>query len=69
MPVGRSAPGSCLIALGFALHWAPEKLKGTVRKTIGAAPLQFLAMALAALIRIVFQFRAADIQPSIYFKF
>jgi D-alanyl-lipoteichoic acid acyltransferase DltB (MBOAT superfamily) len=58
-----------LIALGFVLHWAPEKLKGTVRKVVVEAPLPFLAIALAAMIWLVFQFRVADIQPFIYFKF
>lgn len=58
-----------LIALGFALHFAPEKLKGAVTKAVGKAPLPVLALALAAMIWLVYQFRAADIQPFIYFRF
>jgi alginate O-acetyltransferase complex protein AlgI len=58
-----------LIILGFSIHWMPKGLKYSAKRLTVEASWPVQAFLLAAMIWLVFQFRAADIQPFIYFKF
>lgn len=58
-----------LIVVGFSFHFLPAGLKYTVKRLTVEASWPVQAFLLAAMIWLVFQFRAADIQPFIYFKF
>ncbi|MGD0783924.1 MAG: MBOAT family protein, partial [Candidatus Aminicenantales bacterium] len=58
-----------LIILGFGLHFLPRGLKYSVKRLTVEASWPAQAFLLAAMIWLVFQFRAAGIQPFIYFKF
>ena len=58
-----------LIILGFSIHWLPRGLKYSVKRLTVEASWPVQAFLLAAMIWLVFQFRAADIQPFIYFRF
>jgi D-alanyl-lipoteichoic acid acyltransferase DltB (MBOAT superfamily) len=58
-----------LIVLGLLLHFAPGPLKDRVRRAYSGASPVVQSLVLAAALWIVFQFRAAGIQPFIYFKF
>lgn len=58
-----------LIVLGYLFHWTPKSLMDTLQKRLARTPLVLQALAIAAVIWILFQFRAADLQPFIYFQF
>ncbi len=58
-----------LIILGFGFHFLPRGLKYSVKRLTVEASWPVQAFLLAAMIWLVFQFRAAEIQPFIYFKF
>lgn len=58
-----------LIAFGYLIHWLPDAVENSFVKALRKAPLLAQAALLAILIWILFQFRAADIQPFIYFQF
>ena len=58
-----------MIVLGFAFHFLPRGLKYSVKRLTVEASWPVQAFLLASMIWLVFQFRAADIQPFIYFKF
>ncbi len=58
-----------LIALGYLLHFAPDKWEVGTRRAVARMPLWALALILAAVIWIVMQIKSADIQPFIYFQF
>ncbi len=58
-----------MIILGFSFHFLPRGLKYSVKRLTVEASWPVQAFLLAAMIWLVFQFRAADIQPFIYFRF
>jgi alginate O-acetyltransferase complex protein AlgI len=58
-----------LIAVGYLSHWIPKKLDLGFEKILRKAPLVLQAFTMAVVIWILFQFKAADIQPFIYFQF
>ena len=58
-----------LIILGFGFHFLPRGFKYFVKRLTVEAAWPVQAGLLAAMIWLAFQFRAADIQPFIYFKF
>ncbi len=60
---------AALIMIGYLSHWLPKKLSSGFEYSLRKSPLPLQALILALVIWIVFQFRAADIQPFIYFQF
>lgn len=58
-----------LIVIGYVSHYVPQKMEDAVQKFITNLPLLGKALLIAAVIWLVAQFKAADIQPFIYFQF
>ena len=58
-----------LILLGYLLHFLPEKFYDKLRLIIIGSPLLAKVAMLVVVIWIVIQFRFADLQPFLYFKF
>ena len=58
-----------LMALGFFLHYLPDRAKDRMQRSLAAMPLVVQSLILAGMIWIVLQMQSADIQPFIYFQF
>jgi D-alanyl-lipoteichoic acid acyltransferase DltB (MBOAT superfamily) len=58
-----------LIIVGFVVHFLPEKFKEKTRLIVINASLYSKVAMLVVVIWIVIQFRFADLQPFLYFKF
>lgn len=58
-----------LIVLGMAIHWLPERWKRWYRLNFALMPLPAMALAVVAVVFIVYQFMTADLQAFIYFQF
>ncbi|MDD2331019.1 MAG: MBOAT family protein [Candidatus Cloacimonetes bacterium] len=58
-----------LILLGFIFHWLPARFSLGFESVLKKIPLPLQATLLALVIWILFQARASDIQPFIYFQF
>ena len=58
-----------LIIAGYLVHFLPEKLKEKARLIVINASLYTKVAMLVVVIWIVVQFRLADLQPFLYFKF
>ncbi len=60
---------AALILLGYLSHWLPPKFNLGCANVLKRSPVPLQAAFLALIIWVLFQFRAADIQPFIYFQF
>lgn len=58
-----------LIVIGMIIHWLPDKFKRRYRIAFASLPLPAMALAVVAVIFIVYQFITADLQKFIYFQF
>ena len=58
-----------LIAIGFAIHWLPVSFKENYRGAFIRSSLAFKLMATLIIAFVLFQFKASEIQPFIYFRF
>jgi D-alanyl-lipoteichoic acid acyltransferase DltB (MBOAT superfamily) len=58
-----------LIALGYAIHFIPQKFEEEIKKWITVSPSFVQAALLAIMIYLVYQTRSAEVQPFIYFQF
>jgi alginate O-acetyltransferase complex protein AlgI len=58
-----------LIILGYIAHFLPEKFKDRTKLFVINAPLYSKIVMLVFVIWLVVQFRFADLQPFLYFKF
>ena len=58
-----------LIALGYALHFVPDKFSQACRRAFVKMPAIFYAIAIVILIVIIIQVKTSEIQPFIYFQF
>ena len=58
-----------LIIFGMIIHWLPEKAKRWYRVNFAMLPLPVMALAVVAVVFIVYQFITADLQAFIYFQF
>lgn len=58
-----------LMALGFVLHWCPDRWQNTCSNTVTRMPLIMQALLIIIVIFIVIQIKSSDIQPFIYFQF
>ncbi|MDO5442615.1 MAG: MBOAT family O-acyltransferase [Bacteroidia bacterium] len=58
-----------LIIFGMIIHWLPERAKRWYRINFAMLPLPVMALAVVAVVFIVYQFITADLQAFIYFQF
>ena len=58
-----------LMALGFALHFAPERWEQACKRTFVKLPIAAYVLVLVAIIVLIIQIKSSDIQPFIYFQF
>jgi alginate O-acetyltransferase complex protein AlgI len=58
-----------LIALGFVLHFIPDKMENKVCERITAMPFMAKTLMMVIFIYIVIQTKSSEIQPFIYFQF
>ncbi len=63
------APVVFWMAVGFALHWLPERLEHKAQSAVAALPLAGKAILLTLFIVLVMQVKSSDVQPFIYFQF
>ncbi len=57
------------LALGFTLHWLPEKLKTLFRKRFGRLPVVIKILFAAFILFLIHILHQSDLQPFIYFRF
>lgn len=58
-----------LILTGLFFHWMPQSYNNALQKVLRKTPVVLQSLLLAVVIWILFQFRSAEIQPFIYFRF
>ena len=58
-----------LVILGMAIHWLPARWKRWYRINFAMLPLPVMALAVVAVVFLVYQFITADLQAFIYFQF
>ena len=58
-----------LFVLGMIIHWLPERFKRRYRIVFARLPLGLMALAVFAIIFLIYQFITADLQSFIYFQF
>ncbi len=58
-----------LIVLGLFIHWLPSRWKRWYRINFALLPLPLMAIAVVAVVFIVYQFITAELQAFIYFQF
>lgn len=58
-----------LIIVGLIIHWLPDHFKRWYRINFALLPLPVMALAVVAVVFIVYQFMTADLQAFIYFQF
>lgn len=58
-----------LIIVGLIIHWLPDHFKRWYRLNFALLPLPVMALAIVAVVFIVYQFMTADLQAFIYFQF
>ena len=58
-----------LVIAGMAIHWLPERWKRWYRINFAMLPLPVMAVAVVAIVFVVYQFITADLQAFIYFQF
>ena len=58
-----------LFAFGMLIHWLPANWKRRMRLSFAALPLPLMAVAVVAVVFVVYQFITADLQAFIYFQF
>lgn len=58
-----------LMALGFVLHWCPDKWQDACSNVVVKMPLFVQAILIIIVVFVVIQIKSSDIQPFIYFQF
>lgn len=58
-----------MFLLGMVIHWLPERFKRWYRINFSMLPLPVMALAVVAVVFLVYQFITADLQAFIYFQF
>lgn len=58
-----------LFVAGMIIHWLPENLKRRYRLFFSRMPLPLMAVCVACIVFVIYQFVTADLQKFIYFQF
>lgn len=58
-----------MVLVGMVIHWLPERFKRWYRINFAMLPLPVMALAVVAIVFVVYQFITADLQAFIYFQF
>ncbi len=58
-----------LMALGFALHFAPERWEQACKRAFVKLPVAAYVLVLVTMVVLIIQVKSSDIQPFIYFQF
>lgn len=58
-----------LFVIGMVIHWLPSRIKRRYRICFAKMPLPLMAIVVAAVIFVCYQFVTAEMQPFIYFQF
>lgn len=58
-----------VIAIGYLIHWIPEKTKEYYRETFAGMPLPAMATTVLIAIFCIYQLISGEMQPFIYFQF
>ena len=58
-----------LVIAGMVIHLLPARWKRRYRLTFASLPLPLMAVVVALIIFVLYQFVTADTQPFIYFQF
>ena len=58
-----------LVIAGMVIHWLPARWKRWYRLNFAMLPLPVMALAVVAVVFVVYQFITADLQAFIYFQF
>ena len=58
-----------LIALGYALHFAPDSLEQRCKRAFSRLPIASYLVMLIVMVVLIIQIKSSDIQPFIYFQF
>ncbi len=58
-----------VMLFGYLLHWLPEKIRDNFKRKFILSPVYVKALAVVALVFLIYQTRTSDLQPFIYFQF
>jgi D-alanyl-lipoteichoic acid acyltransferase DltB (MBOAT superfamily) len=58
-----------VMALGYVMHWVPERWKGGLLEAFTRTPLWAKILITVVMVFIIYQSWSADLQPFIYFQF
>ena len=58
-----------VIAIGYLIHYLPQKWEGAIKGQIARANLASLSVVLAVVVFVLYQFKNSEITPFIYFSF
>ena len=58
-----------LMALGYLLHFVPDRIESSCRNAFVKLPAACYVLALVMLVWIVVQVKSSEIKPFIYFQF
>lgn len=58
-----------VIAIGYAIHWIPERIKEEYRNKFAAMPLPLMSLVAIIAVFCIYQLVSGDMQPFIYFQF
>ena len=58
-----------ILAIGFGIHFLPDFIKNGYTSWFEKIPVWLLAIVVVVSIFIIYQFKAAESQPFIYFQF
>lgn len=58
-----------VIALGYAIHWIPERIKEQYRLRFATLPLPVMSLVIVLFVFCLYQMISGDMQPFIYFQF
>ena len=70
LDVVAECPGmETVVIAGMVIHMLPARLKRRYRLCFASLPLPLMALAVVAIVFVLYQFVTADTQPFIYFQF
>ncbi len=58
-----------LVLVGYLIHWIPSKQKEKYREFFASLPIYAMALAVVAVIFVMYQLMSDEMQPFIYFQF